>query len=178
MDMHAARQLLRVEWNASRCQIAQAFRMLSVSCHPDKNPDDQSAAQRFHQLTAARDCLLVWAPQYPCVDVREGESAAPVGGGHSPTKRKRTGTQQKKAAQKLLTAEGGFTDKGRMAYRAEGGVLATGNERTCLPDALFVLLPALGHPVELDDVRSIMPPDGNTLFTVCLPHPARLVSPC
>jgi len=52
-----------------------------------------------------------------------------------------------------------------MIFRGEGGILATGNKRSCVPDALFVLLSGLGHQVELEDVRAIMPVDGNTLFT-------------
>ena len=32
-------------------------------------------------------------------------------------------------------AAGGYYDKGRGDFRAEGGVLATGGKRTCLPEA-------------------------------------------
>ena len=57
-----------------------------------------------------------------------------------------------------------------MAFRQAGGVLATGDKRSCLPDALFVLLSGLGHQVKLEEVRVIMPVDGgNTLFIVRLP---------
>ena len=177
MDIACARSLLNVDDRASKWEVGHAFRLASLDCHPDKHPSDPTATQQMQRLTAARDVVaLQWAPQNQCARVREDETAAPEGGGLSPTKRKRSGgaRAQKQAAQKLLTAEGGFVDKGRMAFREEGGFLATGNKRSCLPDALYVLLSGLGHPVELETVRSIMPVDGNALFTVLLPARPRL----
>lgn len=56
----------------------------------------------------------------------------------APGKRKATG-HKKKAKKK----KGGYTDKGRIAFKSEGGVLVTGHARTCLPDALFLLLHSL-----------------------------------
>ena len=42
----------------------------------------------------------------------------------------------------------------------------TGGERTCVPDALCVLLRSRGVAVDIEEVRSIMPaaPDQNTRF--------------
>ena len=68
----------------------------------------------------------------------------------APEKRKVKGHQQK--AKKKKT---GFTNKGRLAFKSEGGVLATGQARTCLPDALYVLLPSLlVLAPDLDTVRT------------------------
>ena len=81
----------------------------------------------------------------------------------------RTERRQKKAAMAAADEDGGYTDKNRTAVRAEGGALATGGERTCLPDALWTLLKtARCIDVELKDVRSIMPenPDQNARFEV------------
>lgn len=38
----------------------------------------------------------------------------------------------------------GYNDKGRAEYRDAGGVVQTGNSRTCVPDALFNLLAEQG----------------------------------
>jgi len=167
MDVARARALLKVDSRVSRSEVDRAFRLASLACHPDKHPNDTQAKQRFLELSSARNCAAAWAPQYQCEQVRGEPVAAPEGGGPANRKRPRTGgaRAQKKAAQKLLTAEGGFVDKGRMIFRGEGGTLATGNKRSCLPDALFVLLSGLGHQVELEDVRSIIPVAGNTLFS-------------
>lgn len=173
MDLARASHILKVDRSSTAKDVMKSFRLRALLCHPDKNPEDPSAVQRFQELSAAKDCLMSVVrdgfKQNPNASVRPSE-AAPAGGGPSIRKKRSGGARaQKKAAIKLLTAEGGFTDKGRMAYREEGGILATGNDRTCLPDALFVLLSGLGHPVELEDVRSIMmPSDGNTLFSVSL----------
>ena len=68
----------------------------------------------------------------------------------APAKRKATGHKKKAKKRK-----GGYTDKGRLEFKSEGGVLATGQKRTCIPDALFVLLPALlTTPPDLETVRT------------------------
>lgn len=50
-------EILGVPKTASEKQIKKAYRMLSITLHPDKNPDDPNAQQRFIQLTKARDAL-------------------------------------------------------------------------------------------------------------------------
>jgi hypothetical protein len=68
----------------------------------------------------------------------------------APGKRKATGIKKKAKKRK-----GGYTDKGRLAFKSEGGVLATGHARTCIPDALFVLLSTLlTTPPDLETVRT------------------------
>ena len=102
------------------------------------------------------------------------QDCPPTGEVRSGMKRKRTGAQRaaKTAALKALSEDGGYTDKGRLVYRQEGGILVTGSERTCLPDALFHLLVSRslmsGTSEERNDLLSIMPPAGSThdtLFT-------------
>ena len=66
--------------------------------------------------------------------------------------------------------EGGYTDKGRLVFKAEGGVLRTGNARTCVPDALFNLLaerelvPNTDEASEMVRAALIHDPDANVLF--------------
>jgi len=111
----------------------------------------------------ARCCYGPLRPDADAVD------CPPAGEGGRPRKRKASGAQRaaKKAAKKAEDENGGYTDKGRLAFKAEGGALVTGGERTCVPDALCVLLHSRGVAVDIEEVRSIMPaavPDQNTRF--------------
>ena len=147
--------------------INKAYHTRALECHPDKNPTTNPPATQ--DLSTARDCALRdVSRQY--ARACEVVAVAPAGCDRPPNKRKRTGVSRSKKQLliKSATSEGGFVDKGRMTYRAEGGILATGNERSCLPDALYVLVRGLDHPVELEDVRTIMPVHGDTLFSVRL----------
>ena len=92
----------------------------------------------------------------------------PTGQGGQTRKRKSGGAQRAaKAAKQAEDENGGFTDKGRLAFRNEGGVLVTGNKRTCVPDAISQLLPAFSIKVDIETVRSMMQndPDQDTKFT-------------
>ena len=147
--------------------INKAYHTRALECHPDKNPTTNPPATQ--DLSTARDCALRdVSRQY--ARACEVVADAPAGCDRPPNKRKRTGVSRSKKQLliKSATSKGGYVDKGRMIYRAEGGVLATGNDRSCLPDALYVLLYGLDHPVELEGVRSIMPVHGDTLFSVRL----------
>ena len=83
-------------------------------------------------------------------------------------KRKASGDRRakKKAMERMENEEGGFTDKGRIAYKNEGGVLVTGGMRTCVPDAILMLMSCFSIHATEEDVRSMMPhdPDENTRF--------------
>ena len=86
----------------------------------------------------------------------DADDRPPAGEGGPNLKRKRaSGAQRakKKAAKKAEAEEGGYTDKGRVAFKAEGGVLVTGGKRTCVPDALAMLLRSLSISVDVDKVR-------------------------
>lgn len=50
-------QLLGVETNADETAIKTAYRKKALSCHPDKNPNDEQAGDTFHQLTEALTIL-------------------------------------------------------------------------------------------------------------------------
>ena len=85
-------------------------------------------------------------------------------------KRKASGARRAKtkAIERMESAKGGFTDKGRIAYKSEGGVLVTGGMRTCIPDAILMLLSCFSISVTKQEVRTMMPhdPDENTRFVV------------
>ena len=99
----------------------------------------------------------------------EAQDCPPAGEGGPKRKRKASGASRaaKKAANNAQSEEGGFTDKGRMEFKKEGGHLITGGKRTCLPDAIGMLLQTLSIVFEIEGIRSIMPsdPDQNTRFT-------------
>lgn len=50
-------EILGVEHRASQHEIKQAFRRLSFACHPDTNPHDPNAAERFRTLQHAYQVL-------------------------------------------------------------------------------------------------------------------------
>ena len=51
------------------------------------------------------------------------------------------GGKAKRNAEKKKYTDAGFINRGRVAYRLEGGFLVTGILRSCLVDAFFMLLP-------------------------------------
>ena len=50
-------EILGVSKNASQSEIKSAYRKLAVKYHPDKNPDDKAAEEKFKKITAAYDVL-------------------------------------------------------------------------------------------------------------------------
>ncbi|HEY1583611.1 MAG TPA: molecular chaperone DnaJ [Chthoniobacterales bacterium] len=51
-------EVLSVERNASGEEIKRSYRKLAVKFHPDKNPDDAQAEERFKELGEAYDVLM------------------------------------------------------------------------------------------------------------------------
>jgi DnaJ family protein C protein 7 len=50
-------KILGVAKDASDIDIKKAYRRLAIVHHPDKNPDDESAAERFKDVGEAYECL-------------------------------------------------------------------------------------------------------------------------
>lgn len=71
-EIEAARQLLELGDRATEHEVNASFRRLAVRYHPDRNPDDATAWERFSALTAARAQLLA------CIR-SQGRAARPDG---------------------------------------------------------------------------------------------------
>mmetsp|Transcript_85235 Transcript_85235/g.244743 ORF Transcript_85235/g.244743 Transcript_85235/m.244743 type:complete len:320 (+) Transcript_85235:89-1048(+) len=57
-DLEAAYELLGVNEEADDKEIQGAFRKGSLKCHPDRNPDDPQAPEKFDRLQRAKELLL------------------------------------------------------------------------------------------------------------------------
>lgn len=55
-------KILGVEKDASELDIKKAYRRLAIIHHPDKNPDDEEAAEKFKEIGEAYETLS--DPQY------------------------------------------------------------------------------------------------------------------
>src|SRR5882757_632140 len=72
-------EILSVERSASGDEIKRAYRKLAVKFHPDKNPDDAHAEEKFKELGEAYDVLMD-ADKRAAYD-RFGHAAFAQGGG-------------------------------------------------------------------------------------------------
>ena len=50
-------QVLGVDKSASQSEIKKAYRKLAMKFHPDKNPGDQAAEDKFKEASAAYSVL-------------------------------------------------------------------------------------------------------------------------
>jgi DnaJ homolog subfamily C member 7 len=50
-------KILEIQRDASEADIKKAYRRLSLVHHPDKNPNDESAAERFKDISEAYETL-------------------------------------------------------------------------------------------------------------------------
>ena len=50
-------KILGVSRSATTSQIKKAYRKLAVKYHPDKNPDDEDAVHKFHDINDAYEAL-------------------------------------------------------------------------------------------------------------------------
>ena len=50
-------EVLGVSRNASAQELKKAFKKLAMKYHPDRNPDDSQAAEKFKELSEAYEIL-------------------------------------------------------------------------------------------------------------------------
>ncbi|KAF4315700.1 hypothetical protein BBO99_00009179 [Phytophthora kernoviae] len=78
-------EVLGVSRDASSAEIKRAFRKLSLKHHPDKNPGDENAAQKFAEVASAYDVLSDGEKKTKYDRYgEEGLSNQGGGGGHDP----------------------------------------------------------------------------------------------
>ncbi len=75
-------ELLECERTADDGTLKAAYRRLAMKFHPDKNPGDHAAEQRFKAISEAYDCLK--DPQKRAAYDRYGKAAFQQGGGAGP----------------------------------------------------------------------------------------------
>ena len=51
-------EVLGVDKNASEDEIKKAYRKIAIKYHPDRNPDDPKAEEKFKEAAEAYSCLL------------------------------------------------------------------------------------------------------------------------
>jgi hypothetical protein len=122
---------------------------------PQPEPPQPEPPQPEREGTAAEEqgpVEMMQASRGPDVSAAPDSSTAA-------TKRKRgrkLKQQRKKARTKEEEAQEGYTLTTRGAVRAAGGVVAIGDDRTCLPDALWVMLHLLGVRVSQQMLRAAL----------------------
>ncbi len=57
MDFRDYYKILGVDKSATKEEIGKAFRKLAVKYHPDKNPDNKAAEEKFKEITEAHEVL-------------------------------------------------------------------------------------------------------------------------
>ena len=58
-------QTLGVSRTATEDEISKAYKKLAMMYHPDRNPGDKSAEERFKEINAARDAIKNGEPEAP-----------------------------------------------------------------------------------------------------------------
>jgi DnaJ-class molecular chaperone len=63
-DMRCHYEVLEVERDVSDNDIRKSYRKLALKWHPDKNPGDDAAAEKFKELCNAYEVLsgMIWSP--------------------------------------------------------------------------------------------------------------------
>lgn len=62
-ELRACYAILGINWASTQAEIKEAYRKLALKHHPDLNPRNREAAERFKQISAAYRTLCDSYPQ-------------------------------------------------------------------------------------------------------------------
>ena len=74
-------QILGVSRNATLDEIKKAYRKIAMQYHPDKNPGDERAEERFKEASMAYQALIELGPQHSTDESSRTDTGSPGGGG-------------------------------------------------------------------------------------------------
>ena len=74
-------QILGVSRNATLDEIKKAYRKIAMQYHPDKNPGDERAEERFKEASMAYQALIELGPQHSADESSRTDTESPGGGG-------------------------------------------------------------------------------------------------
>src|SRR5579872_3229250 len=78
-------KVLGVAEDATDRDVQRAYRKLAKQYHPDSNPDDKSAEEKFKEVNAANDVLSAPEKRKEYDEIRRlGPGAGQMYGGHGP----------------------------------------------------------------------------------------------
>ena len=74
-------QILGVSRNATLDEIKKAYRKIAMQYHPDKNPGDERAEERFKEASMAYQALIELGPQHSTDESSRTDTGSTGGGG-------------------------------------------------------------------------------------------------
>jgi molecular chaperone DnaJ len=119
-------KVLGVKNDASEKDIQRAYRKLAKQNHPDANPDDKSAEERFKEISAAADVLSDPAKRKEYDEVRRMGPGVGAFGGRAPGDAGATTSFRVDDLGDLL---GGLFGRGQGTRRGRAGTGAVGPTR-------------------------------------------------
>ena len=81
--------ILGVSEESTEKEIIKAYRKTALKCHPDKNPDDSKAAEKFQQLSKALEVLTDVSARAAYDKIIKAKKAAQIRHKHLDSKRKK-----------------------------------------------------------------------------------------